>query len=124
MGKKDKVIRVRVSVEEYESVKAISTVTGITMSELLRRLLKEKSPKIIEGLSMDELKSIVRTITAIGNLQKKIDNELLEILSNNFEVDIDVFTKFREHQDELRGELLGEIKEVKGVLLGILSELR
>lgn len=71
MGKKDKVIRVRVSVEEYESVKAISTVTGITMSELLRRLLKEKSPKIIEGLSMDELKSIVRTITAIGNLQKK-----------------------------------------------------
>lgn len=122
--RKDKMIRVRMTEGEYDGLKAISSATGVTMSELLRRLMRERPPKIIEGINTDDFKDVIRTITSVGNLQKKLDNELATILQENIDISFEQFMAFNNQQTELRKELLSEIKNVKQILIELLGELR
>ena len=121
---KTETLKVRLTKTEYEYLKALSAVTEKSMSELLRRLMVERMPKIIEGLEVGEVKNIVNQITRIGNLQKKVDTDILELIDKNIQMPTQKLLEIKKQQDARRNELLEEVRMLKKVLVEILEEVR
>lgn len=122
--KKTETLKVRLTKTEYEYLKALSAVTEKSMSELLRRLMVERMPKIIDGLEVGEVKNIVNQITRIGNLQKKVDTDILELIDKNIQMPTQKLLEIKKQQDARRNELLEEVRMLKKVLVEILEEVR
>lgn len=122
--KKTEVLKIRLTKLEYDYLKNMSEVMEKSMSEIMRRLLCGKMPTIIEGLEVGEVKRIVTQITRVGNLQKKLDDDILRAIDTWIEMTPEQLLEIKEVQDEYRKELLMEVKAVKKILVNILDEMR
>ena len=104
-----------------------SQLSGLSKSEFIRRIIEKKEPKIIENLNPNGIQEIISLLSRVGNLQKKIDNDLVRIY-NAFHTKLEISSdEIRENYNELirtRTELIEELADVKFGLRAILKEIQ
>ena len=124
---KDKRLYIRMSEKEMERINLLSQLSGITKTDFVRRLIANTEPKIIENFHPNGIKEIINYLSKIGNLQKKIDNNLIRIYRESYE-DLEISAEeVKENYNELirtRTELVESIADIKFVLKEILKELQ
>ena len=72
-------LRVRLTEQEAERYKLKADKEGITLSELVRKSLESHQTIVISGYD-DEMKKLFLELSRIGNYQKKLDKNLIEVL--------------------------------------------
>ena len=124
---KDKKVQIRMSESDYERLCTYSQLSGLSKSEFIRRIIEKKEPKIIENLNPNGVKEIITYLSRIGNLQKKIDNDLIRIY-NTFHSKLDINSdEIRANYNEIirtRTELIEELADMKLGLREILKEIQ
>jgi hypothetical protein len=124
---KDKRLYLRMSEKEMERINLFSQLSGLTKTEFVRRLIANTEPKIIENLHPNGVKEIINYLSKIGNLQKKIDNDLI-LIYREFYKDLDMSVdEVKRNYNELirtRTELVESIKDIKLALKEILKEIQ
>lgn len=115
------------SEKEMERINLLSQLSGITKTDFVRRLIANTEPKIIKNFPPNGIKEIINYLSKIGNLQKKIDNNLIRIYRESYE-DLEISAEeVKENYNELirtRTELVESIADIKFVLKEILKELQ
>ena len=110
-----------------ERINLFSQLSGLTKTEFVRRLIANTEPKIIENLHPNGVKEIINDLSKIGNLQKKIDNDLI-LIYREFYKDLDMSVdEVKRNYNELirtRTELVESIKDIKLALKEILKEIQ
>lgn len=110
-----------------ERINLFSQLSGLTKTEFVRRLIANTEPKIIENFNPNGIKEIINYLSRIGNLQKKIDNNLIRIYRESYE-NLEISAEeVKENYNELirtRTELVESIADIKFVLKEILKEIQ
>lgn len=122
--KRDKTMIVRLTQNEYDLVKYFAGITDLTISQLIRKTIIERPPKIIENFPTDKFKMTVNRITRIGNFQKHLDNKIVRLIQSKTDLTIDELIQIKDEQDKYRQELLLDVSELRKILLEYLKELR
>ena len=52
--KKERTVKIRLSETDYQKLKSFSRISNLTMSEILRKLMNDRPPKVIENLPVEE----------------------------------------------------------------------
>ncbi len=121
---RDKTMIVRLTKSEYDLIKHLANLTSLSTSQLVRKTMTDRPPKVIQNLPTDKLKMTVNQITRIGNFQKHLDNNILRLIQEKTDLTIEQLVEIKNEQDNYRRELLLNISELKQLLVQILKELR
>lgn len=110
-----------------ERVNYLSQLSGLTKTDFVRRLIANTEPKIIENLNPNAIKELITHFSKIGNLQKKIDNDLIRIyreLYTDLNINIEEIEKNYNELIRTRMQLIEDLADVKLGLKEILKEIQ
>lgn len=122
--KKERTVKIRLSETDYQKLKSFSRISNLTMSEILRKLMNDRPPKVIENLPVEEFKKTGSGIIRIGNFLKKLHDTNVKIISNNLPVTQNQIIEIKRKQDEEKEKLRLEIIKLQDIALEILKGLR
>lgn len=122
--KKERIVKIRLSETDYQKLKSFSRISNLTMSEILRKLMNDRPPKVIENLPVEEFKKTGSGIIRIGNFLKKLHDTNVKIISNNLPVTQNQIIEIKRKQDEEKEKLRLEIIKLQDIALEILKGLR
>lgn len=123
---KSKRIELRVTINDYEFIRKHADIVGMTVSEYIRKCIKNVTLLALSQEEKAELRTIRRDIALTGNLLKQRNTAYYNLLNKLSEVDKSIaksmVIQVKQRQDDVLHKQLENFALLKNLLIEILKK--